>query len=303
MIAPAVVATDTGLGEGPVWCPDGTLVITSVDRGLLYRIWPESGRKEIVADTGGSPNAAQLAGDGGFVVTQAGGFDLSFVSPANPDRPAGAPTFYEVPSAPRPATPGLLRVRPDGSVHYLADDGFRAPNDLIVAGDGTIYFTDPPRIDRFEDRARRVGRVWAYRDGRTSLVADGFSYCNGIALDLDGSLIVVEEHGLQRLRRDGRREWIIEHLTEGASDGLCLDVEGRIYAAANPDRVVKVVQDGEIVDVLEVPGGGRGVITNCCFGGSDGRTLFVNDAFHGRVLAWEGLPSPGLRVHAWPVPE
>jgi gluconolactonase len=140
---PVVVVADTGLGEGPVWCPDGTLVITSVDRGLLYRTWPGSGQMEVIADTGGAPNAAQLASDGGFVVTQAGGYDLSAFSPARLRRPPGVPVLYQPPATPRPVRPGLQRVTPDGTVHYLADDGFLAPNDLTVTADGTVYFTNP----------------------------------------------------------------------------------------------------------------------------------------------------------------
>src|SRR5579859_7576720 len=104
---PEVIAEDTGLCEGPVWCADGTLVVTSVDRGVLYRIWPENGRRQVVADTAGSPNGAQLASDGGFVVTQAGAHDFSSVSPANPDRPPGRPALYQVPAIPRPVAPGL----------------------------------------------------------------------------------------------------------------------------------------------------------------------------------------------------
>lgn len=299
---PVVVAADTGLGEGPVWCPDGTLVITSVDRGLLYRTWPGSGQMEVIADTGGAPNAAQLASDGGFVVTQAGGFDLSAFSPAHPRRPPGVPVLYQPPATPRPVRPGLQRVTPDGRVHYLADEGFLAPNDLTVTADGTVYFTDPPPLARAEDRARLIGRVWSYRAGTLSMVADGFAYCNGIAAGRYGSLVVVEGLGLQRLGLDGSREPIIEKVSEGAADGVCLDVDGRIYAAANPDRAVKVIEEGRVVECLTVPGGDLGVLTNCCFGGPDGRTLFVNDAFHGRVLAWESMPSPGLPLHPWPVP-
>jgi sugar lactone lactonase YvrE len=65
---------------------------------------------------------------------------------------------------------------------------------------------------------------------------------------------------------------------------------------------VKVIEDGRVVECLAVPGDDLGVLTNCCFGGPDGRTLFVNYALHGRVLAWESMPSPGLPLHPWPVP-
>jgi gluconolactonase len=297
-----VVAEDTGLGEGPVWCPaDGTVVITSVDRGLLYRIWPSSGRKEIVADTAGSPNSAQLASDGGFVVTQAGAHDLSTYSPEKAHLP-GEIVFYMVPAIPRKMEPGLQRVTPGGSVGYLASGGFHAPNDLVVAEDGTVYFTDPPELAG-DNREQLLGKVWAYtRDGSVKLIAEKFSYCNGIALDLDSSIIVVERSGLQRVGLDGSKEWIVEVLGQGAGDGLCLDAEGRIYVAFNSMRGVKVIEDGREVEFLPVPEGPPGVVTNVCFGGSDLRTLYLTDAFAGRLLAWEGMPSAGLPPIPWPVP-
>jgi gluconolactonase len=296
-----VVAEDTGLGEGPVWCPaDGTVVLTSVDRGVLYRVWPSTGHKEIVSDTAGSPNSAQLASDGGFVVTQAGGHDLSSFSPDR-HHPPDATVFYTVPASPRPTTAGLQRVAPDGTVSYLASDGFQAPNDLVVSEEGTIYFTDPPELTG-DNREQLLGKVWAYRaDGSLQIVADEFSYCNGIALDVDGSIVVVERSGLQRVYPDGSKEWVIEVLGDGAGDGFCVDSEGRFYVAFNRMRGVKVIEDGREVDFLPVPEGPPGIVTNVCFGGPDLRTLYLTDAFAGRLLAWEGMPSPGLPQTPWPV--
>ena len=63
--------------EGPVWCPDGTVVCTSVAEGALYRVWPREGRKERIASVGGGANAAAPADDGGFLVTQNGGIDFA----------------------------------------------------------------------------------------------------------------------------------------------------------------------------------------------------------------------------------
>ena len=53
-----VVTSEAPLGEGPVWCPDGTLVITTISPGGLLRIDPASGRTERIASFpgGGNPN-------------------------------------------------------------------------------------------------------------------------------------------------------------------------------------------------------------------------------------------------------
>ena len=41
-----VVTAEAPLGEGPVWCPDGTLVISLISPGALARIQPASGKLE-----------------------------------------------------------------------------------------------------------------------------------------------------------------------------------------------------------------------------------------------------------------
>ncbi len=283
------VATGIRFPEGPVWCPDGTVVCTSVADAALERVHVESGLVERVAELGGGgANAAQPASDGGFVVTQNGGIDF-----AQSDLyPEGAPPY-------RPVEPGIQRVDADGNVSDLARSGFLAPNDLVVTADGTILFTDPPR---FPPREGEEGRVHVMtRDGATRVVARGFQYCNGIALEPDGTPVVVEARGLMRLHDDGEREWIVERLGRAAGDGFCVDAEGRFYVACTSDHVVRVVDPtGTEVEVLEIPG--DGITTNCCFGGADGRTLFATDGLPGHIVAWEGLPTPGLAVHPWPVP-
>jgi gluconolactonase len=290
-VSAEVVVDGIVFGEGPVWVPDGTpggpsLVVTSVPAGALYRIRPEQARAEKLADTGGGANGAALAADGSILVTQNGGMDFSKL-------PIAADYPYN------PATPGLQLATLDGAVRYLVDEGLEAPNDLVVAPHGTVYFTDPPH---YPPPSNPVGRVMAYSpDGDLRVVAEGFTYCNGIALDRDGTLVVVEARGLQRLLPDGERKWVVEKLGRGGGDGFCLDEEGNYYVAATVDHGVRVIDPtGNEVDFLALDG--DGVTTNCCFGGADGRTLFATDAIPGRVVAWEGLPHPGLPMHPWPGP-
>ena len=52
----------------------------------------------------------------------------------------------------------------------------------------------------------------------------------------------------------------------------------------------------------QMPAEGEGLTTNCCFGGADLRTLFVTDALPGRLVAFEGMPAPGLPLPVWPGP-
>lgn len=289
MHRPVTVVDRVRFPEGPVWCGDETLVFTSVADGALYRVDVRTGALGTVAVVGGGANAAAPTADGGFVVTQNGGIDFSRVPGFDV---AGAPPYA-------PVAPGLQHVAPDGSVRYLLDQGFLAPNDLTATADGTLYFTDPPHHPPPAEPAGRVHAVSA--DGTVRVLASGFRYCNGIALEPGGTLAVVEARGLMRVWPDGEREWILEHIGENAGDGLAVDAEGLLYVCCTRDHAVRIFDpDGLEVERLELPG--AGLVTNCCFGASDLRTLFVTVGIPGSVVAFEGLPTPGSPVHPWPVP-
>jgi len=277
-------------GEGPVWCDDGTVVATSVAEGALYRVWPKQQVKQRIAVTSGGANAAAPVTDGGFLVTQNGGIDLN---PYLGERFAGLPVPNYVP-------PAIQRVFANGDVttlnHGAEFGGFNAPNDLIISAEGRVYFTDPGKV---EQKHSNIGRVFSIEtDGRLNLIASGFSYCNGIVLDRDDHLVVVEKRGLLRVFPDGTKEWVVEDLGEGGGDGFCVDEQGRFYVAATSAHGIRVVDvDGTLVDFLEIPG--QGLCTNCCFGGEDGKTLFVTDALPGNLVAFEGMPTAGKAIHAW----
>lgn len=282
--APETLATGTGMAEGPVWCDDGTLVFVSVDRGLLYRLDPATGALAVVADTAGGPNAATPAADGGFVVTQNGGVDWAAL---------GMPDMAPV----RPVTPGLQHVGADGTVRYLAEGGFSSPNDLVVDAAGIVLFTDHPKGVPAGDE--RSALVWAHDPaGGTRAFARGFALCNGIALDVGGAPLVTEWGGsVVRLGPDGGHETAAAGVG-AVLDGLCVDVDGRMFVASPMEGRIVVVEDGRAVDALVHPDAGH--VTNCCFGGPDRRTLFATVGAPGEIVAWEAMPSPGLPVHRWP---
>jgi gluconolactonase len=295
MDGPHVVCSGPEFGEGPVWCPpdaasaEGTLVCTSVVEGTLSRVWPESGRREVIADTGGGPNGAALAADGGFVVTQNGGIDFTIFE-----------IFGEL-APPRYVRSGLQRVAPDGSVSYLTPEPLQMPNDLCVGADGTVFFTDPS----WPTPEPPCGRILALDpDGALRVVAEDFWAPNGIILDTDDeSLVVVENgrkgehHGFVRLRPDGSRE---SFAPGRVGDGGALDADGRIYMAGGGHVVTVYEPDGTAVEQLACPGE-HPVSTNLCFGGPDLRTLFAVDAgAPGHVYCWTDLPTAGRPLHPWP---
>ena len=291
---PELIAEGVGLPEGPVWCDDGTLVVTAVAEGALYRIWPGRGRREKIADTAGGPNAAAPADDNGFVVTQNGGIDFSRIPV-----PKEAIRFPQPERPPAFVSGGLQRVAPDGTVTRLLAD-MQASNDLVVGPDGTIYFTDPPPFPAPPDS--RLARVMAWApEAGVRVLADGLVYTNGIVREPCGDLVVTEGPGLLRIGLDGGREWVCENACgPDGTDGMALDAEGRIYMAAVVGHGVRVMEGGRQVEFLPLPG--LGVSTNCCFGGPDGRWLFVTDGWPGKVWVWTDLPTPGLPLYKWPAP-
>ncbi len=286
-----VVATGLPFGEGPVWCPDdNSLVCTSVSHGALYRVWPDAGAVERFAVTGGGANAAAPCVDGSFLVTQNGGIDLVALG-----HMAEAPPV-------RWETPGIQRVWPDGRVEAVTTEPMQAPNDLVVTSHGTAVFTDPGPYPPKDSIARIMALA---PDGSATAVAGGYAYTNGIALDVDETLlVVVDDRRVLRFPDLGaggadEAEPAIADVGETGGDGLCVDVDGRIYVALRRANGVGVYDaDGAQLDFLPVDNS-AGAVTNCCFGGTDGRTLFATEVRGNRVVAWEGLPSPGRSVHLW----
>jgi gluconolactonase len=273
------VVAGCGLLEGPVWRPSsGDLLVTVVGAGRVLKVDLAAGVAVDFADTNGGPNGAYPCTDGGLLVTQNGGLDWDAIGIPNP-----APS--------QPTTPGIQRVRPDGQVSLLTgDDGpFRAPNDLCVAADGTIFFTDPPQFPPPDEPS---GRVWRWpAGGRPAVFASELRYCNGVGVDRGENVLIVEQRGLMYLRPDGTRDWLIENLPSGG-DGFAFDVEGNIYVAGGRNVTV-VSPDGQVVEELAAPPGAA-MVTNCCFGGSDMRTMFATDGGSGRVLVFESMPIPGV---------
>jgi sugar lactone lactonase YvrE len=186
---------DTGSEIGPehiAMGPDGKLY-AAMHSGNLIRMEPDGAKQEVFANTGGRVLGFDFDAQGRMIAAD--------------------------------AMKGLLAITADRSVIVLTDrvsanDPLGYADAVVVAPDGTIYFTDastrfaPAKwggtypasvLDILEQSA--TGRVVAHdpATGRTRVVARGFSFANGIALSSDGHSLFVNETGRYRLWKiDGR---------------------------------------------------------------------------------------------------
>jgi sugar lactone lactonase YvrE len=147
------------------------------------------------------------------------------------------------------ANKGLLSIDRVGSVSVLTTEAdgvrFGCTNDLDVAADGTIYFTDASyrfpianyRADIFEHRGN--GRLLAY-DPKTKLTRTllrDLYFANGVAVSPDQSFVVVVETGKYRLHRvwlngpkHGQSEILIDNLP-AFPDGISSNGKDRFWLA------------------------------------------------------------------------
>jgi len=268
-----VIASDLAFPEGPVW-REGQLLFTEIEGGVVSR-WTADEGVERLATTGGGPNGAALGPGGALYVTQNGGM-----------------------TAAARVTSGIQRVDQDGTVTMavtaVAGTTLEGPNDLAFGPDGRLWFTDP-RGAADPARNDRAGRLFAVdvESGEGELVLElGAVFPNGIAFLADGTLIWTESFSRRVMALvGGRPEVVIELPERYHPDGLCVAAEGRLLVASTYARCVSVVDDGSIVDELRC---GDGMVTNCCFGGTD---LFVSESRHGTLWRFP-LGEEGLPLHA-----
>jgi ribose transport system permease protein len=135
------------------------------------------------------------------VFVHVGGFPLglAFDSAGNLVSCVGAMGLYSI-SPDRMVT--RLTAETTRSLTSVIDDAIlRDPNDLDIAPDGRIYFTDSTKrynaydwmIDSIENRG--TGRLLAYdpKDGSTKTLLDGYHYTNGVCMAHDNKSLFFNE--------------------------------------------------------------------------------------------------------------
>lgn len=171
------------------------------------------------------------------------------------------------------------------------------PNDLAITRDGTLYCSDP-------NWAESTGQVWRVdRDGTSTLVAPDMGTTNGIDISPDGKTLYVNE-SVQRniwqfeIRPDGSlaNKRLLIRFPDYGFDGMRVDVDGNLYVTRYAKGVVAIVSPaGQVLREVDVLGKRP---SNLCFGGPDGRTVYVTEVDHRRLVQFRA-ERPGLEWQRW----
>jgi gluconolactonase len=251
--------------EGPVYLPDEDAVVWSDVRSDRVNRWSAADGATVRYAPGDFANGHTLDLDGRVLACEHG-------------------------------TRRVARYESDGSRTTVVDryEGRRlnSPNDLIVAADGAIWFTDPPYgiLDDTEGHRAdsELGGCYVFRFdrriGELAVASDAMQHPNGLAFSVDESVLYVSDTSAARIPGgnhhilafdvvDGRRlanQRTFMVMDPGFADGLRVDVEGNVWTSA-----------GDGIHVLDAQGSELGRIllpeaaSNCVFGGRDGRRLFI----------------------------
>jgi gluconolactonase len=171
------------------------------------------------------------------------------------------------------------------------------PNDLAVAPDGTFYASDP-------NWGQNTGQVWRIdRQGAVTLAAGEMGTTNGIDVSPDGRTLYVNE-SVQRnvwaftIAQDGslQDKRLLAEFPDHGFDGMRCDVEGNLYITRYGKGVVAVLSpEGKVLREIDVLGARP---SNLCFGGPDGRTVYVTEVEHTRLVQFRA-DRPGLEWQRW----
>jgi sugar lactone lactonase YvrE len=136
------------------------------------------------------------------------------------------------------------------------------------------------------DQTPGAGALYCYDGELLRRVLDGVTLSNGLGwarrdtrmyfIDSPEYRVDIFDFDVASGTLDERRPFVAIEKSDGIPDGLTVDDEGGVWVALYGGGCVRRYDErGGLDAVVEVPGEN---VTSCCFGGDDGRSLFVTTA-------------------------
>lgn len=193
----------------------------------------------------------------------------------------------------------ILRIDPDTkAITVLAHEPkMNQPNDIAIGPDGTLYASDP-------NWKENTGQIWRIdHDGTVTLLAANMGTTNGIEVSPDGSTLYVNESKQRRIwaftltdEKTITDKWLVKEFPDHGFDGMRCDIDGNLYVTRHgAGKVIKMTPKGKILREIDVLGA---MPSNLCFGGPDGKTVYVTEVEHTRVVTFRA-DRPGLSWQRW----
>lgn len=265
--------SDAIFTEGPAVAPDGSIYFSAIRTARIMRYDPVTALVSIYRNESGKSNGLMFDREGRLVACEGADYGGRRVS----------------------------ITKKDGSVISLAEkfEGkrFNSPNDLSILPNGRIYFTDP-RYRGHEPREIDVeGIYFIDTDGTVKLATDEIDKPNGILISIDTKTaylacfesIQTKKRQLVKfsIRSDGSfgdKEVLFDFGDKRGADGMAIDTEGNIYAAAGVGKDAGIYIFSPMGEQLALLSMSKiGAVTNCQFGiGEDASTLYITAAVEGK---------------------
>lgn len=188
----------------------------------------------------------------------------------------------------------VLRIDPETKkISVFAHNAeMNQPNDLALAADGTLFASDPAW-------GKNTGQLWRISTkGEITRLAKDLGTTNGLDVSPDGKTLYVNE-SVQRgvwafpINADGTlgERKLVKQFEDHGFDGMRCDVEGNLYITRyGKGTVVKLSPSGDVLKEIDVLGKQP---SNLCFGGPDGKTVYVTEVEHRRLVQFR-VDQPGL---------